>query len=394
LLLLIVAFFAGCATPPSEYREPPPLAAEERSAHNLRIFDRVWELVDQKYFDASFRGVDWAAMRVKYEPEAVSSPDDEALYRVLNKMCGELKESHLTALTPRRAHEKRAEHRPAIGLRWTQVEGRRVVTDVLRGGPAERAGVKRGWLLVSRNGVPMREDDPFVTRVGHPVQFEFIDNRDRVRMMSIVPELVSFEALEARKLEGGFVYLRFDEFSHQTVSWLRGKMREHRAAAGIILDLRENRGGNTFALRLALAEFFPRQVPEGRVIKRNGDEDEEHSFVLWPTRYDGSVWLLVGPGTGSAAEIFSHVLQFHNRAPVIGRRTAGAVIYSRSFRLPGGGELQVPVSDYIGLDGQRLEGRGVTPDIELPLPSLVDRRLAKDLEMEKVTELLRAHAEL
>ena len=392
MALLAALLLAGCVSPPSEYREPPALAAEERTAHNLRVFDRTWELVNEKYFDASFRGVDWAAMRERYRPLARVAQNEDDLYDVINRMCAELKESHLVALTPRRTHEKRVEHRPAIGLRWTEVEGAQVVTDVLPNGPAAMAGVERGWLIVSRNGAPLRVDDRFVMRLGQPVEFEFLDRDGEMRRLSMLPGLVNFERLEALTLENGALYLRFDHFAGETVFWMRRQLRAHRDAPAVILDLRENRGGDTFALRVALADFFAEQVAEGRIVNRGGKTKESRSFGWGATRYGGRVIVLIGPGTGSAAEIFSHVLQHHGRATIVGRKTAGAVIYSRSYRLPGGGELQVPVSDYIGLDGQRLERRGVSPDVELPMPTLDDRRAVRDLEMAKALEILAGEA--
>ncbi|OYU99798.1 MAG: hypothetical protein CFE26_25035 [Verrucomicrobiales bacterium VVV1] len=94
---------AGCATVPTEYREPAPLTAEARAALNLRVYDRAWELVNEKYFDEKFLGVDWAAQKGKYRTDAAAAADDAALYRVLNRLGGELKQSHLTALAPRLA---------------------------------------------------------------------------------------------------------------------------------------------------------------------------------------------------------------------------------------------------------------------------------------------------
>ncbi|HWA86665.1 MAG TPA: hypothetical protein VG710_10610, partial [Opitutus sp.] len=210
-LLALLAFGGGCATRISEYREPPPLAANERTALNLRVFDRAWTLVDEKYFDAHFRGVDWRAMRARYRPQAAQAADDIALYHVLNRMCGELKESHLAALAPRRAHEIETEHRPAIGIRWQLIDGKRVVMDVVPGGPADRAGVERGWLLVSRNGAPLSEGDTFVAHVGEAVTFGFLDLKNQPRSFTVEPQLISFEQLETRELPGGYVYLRFDK---------------------------------------------------------------------------------------------------------------------------------------------------------------------------------------
>lgn len=389
LALLLAALFAGgCATVPTEYREPPALGASEQAALNARVFDRAWERVNERYFDGAFRGVNWSAMRERYRPEAAAAKNTDELYRVLNRMCAELKESHLVALPPRRVHELRTEHRAAIGIRWQLIEGQRVITDIVPGGPADHAGVRRGWLVVSRDGAPLREGERFVTRLGRAVTFGFLDEHGEARSLTLQPELLSFERHESRRIDPDLLYLRFDQFDREALSWLSGELKANASARGVILDLRYNSGGNTLVLDMALAEFFDRRVPVGRLVRRSGRSRETHSFGWLPARYAGSVVVLTSPATGSAAEIFSHVLQHHGRATIVGQKTAGAVIYSRQYRLPGGGQIQIPIIDYVGLDGRRLEGRGVTPDVVLPVRTLAEARADRDPEQARALEAL------
>lgn len=390
--LLALAFAGGCATVPTEYREPASLSAPEQAAFNRRVFDRAWERVNDRYFDAAFRGVDWEAMREQYRPAAVAAKDTTELYGVLNKMCAELKESHLTALAPRRVHELRTDHRPAIGIRWQLIEGQRVVTDIVPGSPAERAGIRRGWLVVSRNGAPLKEAEVFRPRLGEPITFGFLDEEDVTRTFTLAAELLRFERREARELAGGVVALRFDRFDQASLSWLSQQLKAHADAPAVVIDLRQNGGGNTWVLDMAVAEFFPRRVPVGRLVRRSGHSRDDHSFAWRSACYAKRVVLLTGPATASAAEIFSHVLQYHGRATVVGQKTAGAVIYSRSYRLPGGGRIQIPIIDYVGLDGQRLEHRGVSPDVSVPAQTLSDARAVRDLELERALEILRTSA--
>lgn len=383
LVCVCAALLAGCATAPTEYREPPALSATSRRALNQRVFDRVWNLVNRHYFDPHFRGVNWAAAHGRYQSQAIASTDDTALYDVLNRMCGELKESHLAALSPRRAHEWNTEHRAAVGIRWQVIEGQRVVSDVLPNSPADVAGVKVGWIAVSRNGTPLRDGDPFITHVGVPVSYAFLDDHDKPRTLTMTPQLLTFDREEASDLSDGWRYVRFDRFSVASISWLSRELKTHATAPGVVVDLRQNGGGSAFALGLAIAEFFPRRVGEGKMVQRSGTTEDAESLSWRSARYRGEVVLLVGRGSASAAEIFSHVLQFHQRAKVIGQPTAGAVIYARNFRLPDGGSIQIPVTDYVGLDGQRLEGRGVKPDVPVPLPTLADLRAGRDVALDR-----------
>ena len=373
---------AGCATVPTEYREPAPLTAEARTALNVRVYERAWELVNENYFDAKFLGVDWAAMRETYRAEATAAADDAALYRVLARLCGELKQSHLTPLPPRRAHEMQTDRRAAVGLRWLEIGGQRIVTDVLPGGAAADAGVQVGWIAVARNGRAFDAGEDFISRIGEPVTFEFRDLEDRSVTLALEPRLLDFDRMVARELPGGHRYLRFDRFSTASLRWLSAELKAHRAAPGVVIDLRQNPGGNALVNMIAVKEFFDRRVPMGRFVQRSGKERETRGIALFSARYAGRVVVLIGPGSASASEIFAHVLQNQKRATVVGRRSAGAVIVSRFYRLPGGGRLQVPIQDYVGVDGQRLEGRGVTPDVIVPAPTAADWRAGRDPELE------------
>jgi len=169
---------------------------------------------------------------------------------------------------------------------------------------------------------------------------------------------------------------------------LSDQLKAHRRAPAVVVDLRQNPGGGSLSLGITIGEFFPHSVDWGRFIGRNGREYAEDSWQWGSARYAGRVALLVGPGTASSAEIFAHALQFHHRAVLVGRPTAGAVVGSRFYRLPGGGKLQLGVFDYQGLDGRRLEGVGVKPEVVVSL-KLADLRDGVDPDLEAALDALR-----
>lgn len=386
----LISVLSGCATTPRAYVEPAPISAEERRALNLRVHDAVWQLVNDKHFDPNFRGVDWTTMRTKYRVEAGAATDDAELYRVLAQLCRELRESHLVPLPPRRAFERKSAHRMAVGMIWVTLEGRPVITEVIAGGPAANAGVLPGWVVVACEGRPLADGPPRSPKPGQPVTYTFLDLNNQQRTITFEPKLLPVVATEASSaLPGGYQYLRFGTFDRATLLWLNSELKEHLAAPGIIIDLRRNPGGSVFAANLAIAQFFDHTVATGTFVRRSGRSSEGHGWPFFSAKYAGRVAVLTSPATGSAAEIFAHVLQHEKRALIVGRRTAGAVVISRTYPLPDGGTLQVPIEDYLGRDNQRLEGRGVTPDIGVSAPALTELRAGRDKDIEAALEALK-----
>ncbi|MBL9212581.1 MAG: hypothetical protein JNL92_19125 [Opitutaceae bacterium] len=390
-LAAALALLAGCATVPP-VRVPVdtlPVAQQVRARENLRVFNAVWDLVHRRHYDPKLGGLDWNAAAATYAPRAAGAPDETALYAVLNAMLAPLHDSHTRALTSQQADDRRRQMRARTGFSMTRIEQHWVVSEVLPGSPAEAAGVRVGWIVLSRNQHPLSETLSFRAQDGEVVAWEFRDAEDRaVRLSAAAKPLSTASRRIARELEGGFVYLRFDEFDATDRRWLGAELKKHRQAPGVVIDLRWNPGGETFSLGISIGEFFDRPVDCGTFITRSGARQVKNSWQLGSAEYRGRVVVLVDGGTGSAAEIFAAVLQDHGRATVVGRRTAGAVLASRFHGLPGGGELQLSREDYVAPKGRRIEGAGVEPDVTVRR-RLADLRAGRDADLDAALRVLR-----
>jgi carboxyl-terminal processing protease len=389
--LLLAGCLAACTTVPPVHVPVADLPAAEqaRARHNLAVFTAVWDLVNRKHFDPKFQGVDWNAAAAEYGPKAAAAADDAALYRVLNTMLAPLRDSHTHALTKAQANDRHTRVRARTGFNLARYDGRWIVTDVLPGSPAEMAGVKPGWVVVARNDQPLGERLDFRPHEGEAASWDFLDEHDqKIRLSPAAKRLSIAPRQVVRELDGGFVYLRFDEFDGKDRRWLSHELKRHAAAPGVVIDLRRNPGGETFSLGISIGEFFDHQVDCGTFIGRNGARSVKNSWQLGSANYRGKVVVLVDGATGSAAEIFSAVLQDYGRARLVGRRTAGAVLASWFYELPDGGELQLSREDYVAPNGRRIEGNGLEPDIVVPR-SLEDLRSGRDRDLEKALEVLR-----
>lgn len=391
LVVLFLSLLAGCVTHPKARvdlgRFPP--AERARARANLAVFDRVWDLVNRKHYEVKTRGVDWEQAAAVYGPRAAAAPDEAALYATLNAMLAELHDSHTHALTPEEAEVWRTHERARTGFSMVRVDHRWVVMDVLPRSPAAQAGVTAGWIVLARNGRPLGPRPDFWPRVGEEARWEFLNRRNRRVVLMLEAKRLSTAALQiAQVLPGGFLYLRFDEFDAPDRRWLSRQLRAHEHAPGVIIDLRRNPGGETFSLGITIGEFFQHAVDCGTFVTRSGARSVKNSWEWGSVHYRGPVVVLVDGSTASAAEIFTAVLKDHHRATIIGRKTAGAVLASWFYALPGGGELQLSREDYLAPNGRRLEGNGVEPDLVVHR-TLADIRAGYDPDVAMALRVLR-----
>jgi carboxyl-terminal processing protease len=77
------------------------------------------------------------------------------------------------------------------------------------------------------------------------------------------------------------------------------------------------------------------------------------------------VVMLINGGTRSGKEVLAFGFKRYRLGEVIGTRSEGAVLAATAFLMGNGSLLLVAVADVL-VDGQRLEGVGVTPTIEVP----------------------------
>src|SRR5262249_36822206 len=102
--------------------------------------------------------------------------------------------------------------------------------------------------------------------------------------------------------------------------------------------------------------------------------------------YDKPMVVLINGGTRSAKEHFACQFKKTGRATLVGTRTAGAFLGAGGFPVGKDGLLELAVGG-LKLDGKRLEGGGVAPDIEV---APRDTYSAGDTQLARAREVLLA----
>src|SRR5215213_8670977 len=135
-------------------REDAGVGSYSTAEARLRIFDEVWEQVRERYFDASFHGVDWDEARQQLRPRAAEAHDRAELYAVLRRMLGLLRDPHTRVFAPGESVDWRVQRYVSVGVAVRELAGQVVVTDVERDSEAEEAGLRAGDAVLALDGEP------------------------------------------------------------------------------------------------------------------------------------------------------------------------------------------------------------------------------------------------
>jgi len=379
------------------------------------IFSAAWTAVRDKDFDKTLAGLDWEAMRAKYQPLALAAPDEPTFYRFLNEMLGALGQSHLEVHGPGDEAEPQAEEpeptRPPgsaevievgtgtgdPGLVVRSVEGKPTVTWVRPESSSARAGIRPGYVVThiggrdvaklapsSRPLRPVEERFRLRRRAAHllsgptgtKVSVRFLDGDDKVHETMVTRDPPARAAVQALLMppivpevrvsrEGDVGIIAFNFFLLEPilgeVQMAIERFRQSGAKA-IVFDLRGNPGGfGGMAIPVA-ARLISHETSLGTIQFRDFANNLVAAPSLGQKPFGGKVVILTDEGSASTSEILAAGLQEAKRAVVVGDNTVGAALGSTIEALPGGAVMQIPVAGFKTPKGVAIEGRGVQPD--------------------------------
>jgi len=274
--------------------------------------------------------------------------------------------------------------------------GKLMIVDTFKDSPAEEAGLEPGDRVVAVDGASI-VGDPLYEAIGKirgPADSEVVLTVEREGTPEAFEVPVTRARLEIPIVEGevrddGVAYVRLREFSATASASLENELERllEQDPEGIVLDLRQNPGG-WLDQAIDVADLF---LGENVVAIERFSDGSERRFRARGGDLGESVPLvvLVNGGSASASEIVAGALQDHGRAPLIGVSTFGKGSVQRPFKLSDGSELRVTVALWFTPEDQRIQGLGLTPDIEVPWPEEERREdPEQDPQLDRAVEYL------
>ena len=359
-----------------------PLSTSQRE----KMFDALWNTVNEHYVYRDFRGVDWAAVRTTYRERVINAPDTAHFYTILKEIVDLLNDDHSRFDDPQDAAFNDAVYSgeagyAGIGIMIRKLATGLLITRVAPDGPADRAGLRpydvittiESTLVTTTYELGENSYSALIRgEIGSDVTLAFRRGNDAPQQLTLQRDVIAGDAFPeavASMLDNGTVLLTIDSFDRDNLADIVKQAlidaTKHTAPTGLIIDIRENGGGSINAMLDVVALFH-----DGGTIGDQIDRNNTYSLTV-PTNHtlppfdDLPIAVLTSRNTASASEMFTAGLRHLRTITVIGEPTAGNSENLYPYDFDDGSVLWIAELLYRQPNGAYIENVGVIPDIPI-----------------------------
>ncbi len=288
-----------------------------------------------------------------------------------------------------------------LGISVTQNNETKVIT-VTKGyddSPAKDAGIESGDTIYSINDNVLTDEtlDELLVDIkgeeGKEVKMQLKRGEETIdadmKLREVLIDVVSYEMLE-----DNIGYIIIDQFTGTSAEQVEEAINDLKSQGmeRIIVDLRDNPGGQLECIQAILNYFLPKDKLLLYSETKDGEQEKYY------TENDGLITdmplcVLVNENSASASEVFAGVVKCYDRGKLVGTKTFGKGIMQSTFGLSDGTAIKLTIGKYYLPDDSNIHGIGIEPDYEVKLPEDVtnvwalkhpdDPQLTKAIEVVK-----------
>ena len=254
-----------------------------------------------------------------------------------------------------------------------------IINEPYFGSPAHKNGLQCGDEILEIDGVPTKgletkeSSDRMKGKPGTQVVFKVKKVRTGDTLdVPIIRERIHLPDIEyADMINDTTGYILQSSFTEGVSQQIKEKFLDLKSKGmkRLVLDLRGN-GGGLMSEAVNIISLF---VPKGTLaVSSKGMTEEskrEYKTQYEPIDTETPIIVMIDGGSASASEIVSGGLQDLSRARIMGKTSFGKGLVQSIRPLPYNGQMKVTTAKYYTPSGRCVQGIGVTPDVEIDLPT-------------------------
>ena len=245
------------------------------------------------------------------------------------------------------------------------------VVQVYPDSPAESAGLQPGDLILEVDGSSVRGmeleevSDALIGEKGTAVSLVYRRNGSD-STAEITRRQYSQSSVTYQVVDGDIGYLRISSFEENTPSQLNDALNNLQAqqVRGLVLDVRDNAGGDTGSC----TECLDQLLPEGVLgYTRTGSSQRQILATSDDSEIDLPMAVLVNENTSSMAELFAAAIRDYDKGDLVGTTTYGKGVLQTLYPLDDGSAVRITTAYFDPPASENFDGVGLTPDYEVSL---------------------------
>lgn len=250
------------------------------------------------------------------------------------------------------------------------------VIEVEKNGPADKAGLKKGDIILSIDGTDCKGlygnkitkliRDNSKSKIVIVVKRNEEEKKFTVTKDDIEIKSVSYRLFEEDNRKIG--YIEISVFASNTSDQFNEALKkvEEKKIDSLIIDLRGNPGGYLDVARKSLSMFFDKKTVLYQVVDKNSSKKKVYSLSNDKREYP--IVLLGDASSASSSEVvISCFKDNYKDAIFIGETTYGKGTIQNSQSLKSGNNIKYTIDRWLTSKGKSIEGKGISPDIEVKI---------------------------
>lgn len=267
-----------------------------------------------------------------------------------------------------------------------------IIVNVFEGSSAKKGGLVPGDILLSVNGYSVKEKSTDevsnIIRSSETVTIEYKNINGEVK--TVVLDVVNTVIPSVAKNNfNGVGYIKVSTFSNTTYSQFIDALKalEEENITSLVIDLRNNTGGY---LKSAsdIAELF---LEKDKVVYGIEGKDNKIQLKLDTTkeRRNYKMSVLINQNTASASEILAAALKESANAKLVGTTSYGKGTIQETSKLSSGSMIKYTTGYWLTPNKERIEGKGLTPDVVINLDDISIYSYESDNQLQKAIEIVK-----